>query len=190
MKKSFSLCLAAFALALFSTGNVFAQATASGTIQGTVLDQTQAVSPAAEVVITSKATGERRTVTSNESGNYRSDLLPAGAYTVKISKQGFGSTVQNVELLVGQTATINATLSPGTVTDILEVTATAPFVDINKTSVSTNITPTEVQELPMVGRDVANLAYLAPGVKAANSYDPTKNRYAILSVNGAGGRNV
>ena len=42
----------------------------------------------------------------------------------------------------------------------------------------------------MVGRDVANLAYLAPGVKAADSYDPTKNRYAILSVNGAGGRNV
>src|ERR1019366_8477377 len=50
--------------------------------------------------------------------------------------------------------------------------------------------PTEVQELPMVGRDVANLAYLAPGVKAADSYDPTKNRYAILSVNGDGGRNV
>lgn len=42
----------------------------------------------------------------------------------------------------------------------------------------------------MIGRDVANLAYLAPGVKAADSYDPTKNRYAILSVNGAGGRNV
>ena len=42
----------------------------------------------------------------------------------------------------------------------------------------------------MVGRDVANLAYLAPGVKQADSYDPTKNRYAILSVNGAGGRNV
>src|SRR5260221_12577564 len=42
----------------------------------------------------------------------------------------------------------------------------------------------------MVGRDVANLAYLAPGVKATDSYDPTKNRYAILSVNGQGGRNV
>ena len=42
----------------------------------------------------------------------------------------------------------------------------------------------------MIGRDVANLAYLAPGVKEADSYDPTKNRYAILSVNGDGGRNV
>jgi len=47
-----------------------------------------------------------------------------------------------------------------------------------------------VQELPLLGRDVANLAYLAPGVKATDSYDPTKNRYAVLSVNGQSGRNV
>ena len=85
---------------------------------------------------------------------------------------------------------MNATLPPGTATEIVEVTGEAPLVDVGKTSVSTNITPTEVEELPMVGRDVANLAYLAPGVKATDSYDPTKNRYAILSVNGAGGRNV
>ena len=48
----------------------------------------------------------------------------------------------------------------------------------------------EVEELPLLGRDVANLAYLAPGVRATDSYDPTKNRYAILSVNGQSGRNV
>ena len=47
-----------------------------------------------------------------------------------------------------------------------------------------------MEELPLVGRDAANLAYLAPGVKAADSYDPTKNRYAILSINGSDGRNV
>src|SRR6202040_3359132 len=63
-------------------------------------------------------------------------------------------------------------------------------VDQLKTSVGQTITPKEVEELPMVGRDVANLAYLAPGVKAADSYDPTKTRYAVLSVNGEGGRNV
>jgi len=42
-------------------------------------------------------------------------------------------------------------------------------------------------ELPLIGRDIADLCVLSPGVKAANSYDPTKKRYAILSVNGAGG---
>lgn len=192
MKKSLDLCQTVIVLVLFSISavNAFAQATATGTVQGTVFDQTQAVIGEAEVVITSKATGEKRTVLTNESGNYRFDLLSAGGYTVKITKQGFAAVVQNIDLPVGQTVTANATLTPGATTQIVEVTGSAPLVDIAKTSVSQNITPTEVEQLPMVGRDVANLAYLAPGVKAADSYDPTKNRYAILSVNGSGGRNV
>src|SRR5437899_10017414 len=92
--------------------------------------------------------------------------------------------------MIGQTATVNVELKTGSVSEIIEVTSEAPLVDLLKTSVSQNITPSEVQELPLLGRDVANLAYLAPGVKATDSYDPTKNRYAILSVNGQGGRNV
>src|SRR5205823_10511355 len=84
----------------------------------------------------------------------------------------------------------NAELKPGAASEVIEVTSEAPLLDQAKTDVSQNITPTEVQELPMVGRDVANLAYLAPGVKPADSYDPTKNRYAILSVNGNNGRDV
>ncbi len=72
----------------------------------------------------------------------------------------------------------------------MEVTAARPLVDQTKTDVSTNITPEQITDLPLIGRDIADLAYLSPGVKAADSYDPTKNRYAILSVNGQGGRNV
>jgi hypothetical protein len=72
----------------------------------------------------------------------------------------------------------------------VEVSGSAPLVDLEKTSVSQNITPSDVDDLPLVGRDAANLAYLAPGVKAADSYDPTKNRYAVLSINGSDGRNV
>ena len=179
------------AILLFLSGaNVFAQATASSTIQGTVTDPSQAVVAGADVVATNKATGTTREMSTDQSGNYRFDLLSAGNYTVKISKPGFASVVQNVDLLVGQTATASVVLNPGSTTEIVEVTETAPLVDITKTSVSQDITPKEVEELPMLGRDVANLAYLAPGVKAADSYDPTKNRYAILSVNGAGGRNV
>ena len=74
--------------------------------------------------------------------------------------------------------------------ETVEVTSSAPLVDQTKTDVSTNITPEQITDLPLIGRDIADLAYLAPGVKAADSYDPTKNRYAILSVNGEGGRNV
>ena len=170
--------------------NVHAQATASGTILGTVIDKSEAAVAGAEVVITNKGTGATRSATSADTGSYRFDLLSAGTYTVRVSKAGFATVVQTVELLVGQTVTVNATMDPGSVSQTIEVTSEAPLVDVAKTGVSQEITPTQVEQLPMVGRDVANLAYLAPGVKAANSYDPTKNRYAILSVNGAGGRNV
>ena len=190
MRYSCLLCAMVLALLLFSAGSASAQATASGTIQGTVFDPSQAVIVSAQVVITNKATGETRAATTNDSGSYRFDLLSAGSYSVRISKPGFAAVMEGVDLLVGQTATANATLSPGTTTELVEVTGVAPLMDLNKSSVSQNITPTEVELLPMVGRDVANLAYLAPGVKAADSYDPTKNRYAILSVNGEGGRNV
>ncbi len=175
---------------LLSSAQLFAQATASATVEGTVYDKSQAVVADAQVVITSKANGTARTTTTNSSGTYRFDLLSAGAYTVKVSKQGFAGLTENVDLLVGQTASANAVLTPGSASETIEVTETAPLLDVAKTGVSTQITPSEVEELPMVGRDVANLAYLAPGVKAADSYDPTKNRYAILSVNGADGRNV
>ncbi len=182
--------LVALLTSVFLTGTLFAQATASGTVLGTVMDASHAVVPGAEVTITSQTTGETRKTSSNDSGEYRFDLMSAGRYTVKVSKQGFKAVDQNIELLVGGTANASVTLSPGATTEVIEVTEAAPIMDLAKTSVSQNVTPAEVEELPMVGRDVANLAYLAPGVKAADSYDPTKNRYAILSVNGGGGRNV
>ncbi|MGD0772514.1 MAG: TonB-dependent receptor [Candidatus Solibacter sp.] len=190
MRNAFLAVALAIASLSISSGRLYAQATASGTIQGTVVDQSQGVIVGADVVITSKATGEKRTSATNGEGNFRFDLLSAGAYSVKVTKQGFSAQVQNVDLLVGQSITASATLTPGATTEVVEVTGAAPLVDMGKSGVSQNITPTEVAELPMVGRDVANLAYLVPGVKATDSYDPTKNRYAILSVNGAGGRNV
>jgi outer membrane receptor protein involved in Fe transport len=181
--------IAALAL-LAGSSATFGQATASGTIQGTVLDKSESLITGAQVVITSKATGATRTASTSGEGTYRFDLLSAGLYTVKVSKEGFSTVSETVELLVGQTATANITLNPGSISETIEVTEQAPLLDVAKTSVSQQITPSEVQELPLLGRDVANLAYLAPGVKATDSYDPTKNRYAILSVNGQSGRNV
>jgi len=191
MKKRI-LCFAILGCLVLVLGAVRAeaQATASGTVQGTVLDKSQAAVAGAEVTVTSKATGTARMTTSGDTGYYRFDLLSAGVYTVKVTKAGFTTIVETIELLVGQTTTTNVTLNPGAISEVVEVTTEAPMIDLTKTSVSQNISPTEVQELPLLGRDVANLAYLAPGVKATDSYDPTKNRYAILSVNGQSGRNV
>jgi outer membrane receptor protein involved in Fe transport len=190
MKKLLYLLLTGVMLLSLANSNAYAQATASGTIQGTVTDPSGAVVPSAQVVAKNKATDLTRTTTSSDTGDYRFELLPAGNYTITITKSGFATYVQTIEILIGQTATVNAQLKTGVATELIEVTGEAPLIDQAKTDVSQNITPTQVEELPMVGRDVANLAYLAPGVKAADSYDPTKNRYAILSVNGNGGRDV
>jgi outer membrane receptor protein involved in Fe transport len=176
---------------LLASSMGFAQATASSVLQGTVLDKAGAAVVGAEVTITNPATGFSRTVKTGSDGSYHIDPLPVGTYNVRVSMGGFGNAVaEHIETLVGATATQNFTMIAGSTKETIEVTAEAPVVDQLKTDVSQNITPKEVQELPMIGRDVANLAYLAPGVKAADSYDPTKNRYAILSVNGQGGRNV
>ena len=72
---------------------LFAQATASGNIQGTVVDQSQAVVANAEVVLTNLANGSTRTTATNDSGIYRFELLSAGNYTAKINAKGF-STVE------------------------------------------------------------------------------------------------
>ncbi|UWZ84814.1 TonB-dependent receptor [Occallatibacter riparius] len=170
--------------------HLLAQATASGSVQGTVTDPSAAVVSGAEVTITSVSTDAKRTTTTNATGGYRFDLLPAGKYKLQISSAGFSTVLQNIEILVGQTVTINVGLKPGSTTQTVEVSAESAIIDTAKTSVGVEITPSEVQNLPMVGQDAANLAYLAPGVKQTDSYDPTKNRYAILSVNGDGGRNV
>ena len=187
-------CAHALLLALFvvvsGAGYLLAQATATGTLLGTVSDKSGAVVPGAEVTATYKATGVTRTAATSDTGSYRFDFVPAGTYQIKITKQGFQSVLQTAELLVGQSAMVNATLTPGTISEVVEVTGSAPIVDTTKTSVSLDITPSEVADLPLVGRDAANLAYLAPGVRATDSYDPTKNRYAILSVNGSDGRNI
>src|SRR5438270_7509500 len=93
--------IAALAL-LVASSATFGQATASGTVEGTVLDKSQSSVSGAEVVITSKATGVTRTATSSDVGTFRFDLLSAGFYTVRVSKDGFSTVVQTVELLVGQ----------------------------------------------------------------------------------------
>ncbi len=180
-----------FLIALFAMPlHLLAQATASGAVTGTITDPTQAVISGAAVTIVSVSTDAKRTTTTTSSGTYRFDLLSAGNYKLTVSSTGFSTVTENFELMVGQTVSANIALHPGAATQTVEVAAENPLIDTTKTSVSAEITPNEVQQLPMVGQDAADLAYLAPGVKQTDSYDPTKNRYAILSVNGDGGRNV
>ena len=137
MRKYSTAAVYLFLLALLLPRAIMSQATASGTILGTISDPSQAVVSGAKVTITSNATGTARTVVTNSEGSYRFDLLPAGAYKLTIEGSGFATTTQSIQLLVGQTATANLTLKPGAATQTVEVEGVNPLVDVMKTSVST-----------------------------------------------------
>ena len=184
-------CFIVLSLVLTSCNFLSAQATATGNIVGVVTDATGAALPNATVTATSKATNAQRTVTSNSAGQYRFDFLPAGVYDVKGESSGFSSAeVKDIELLVGTTFTANLPMRAGVVNSSIEVIANNQLVDTEKTDSSSTVTPKEIVDLPLNGRDIANLAILAPGVKMVDSYDPTKNRYAVYAVNGSSGRNT
>src|SRR5215472_3497242 len=140
---------------LFSSTGLRGQATASSTVQGTITDQTGAVIGKADVTLTAKETGVVRTSKTNNAGEYRFDGLTAGFYTIRATASGFTTgEVNQVELLVGRTLTQDFALKPGSVSETVEVTAAAPLVDQTKTDVSTNITTNQIQDLPLIGRDI------------------------------------
>jgi len=192
MRKRIMLSLFALVLVCLSSINLMAQINATATLQGTVTDKSGAVIPAADVKITNKATGEVRQATTTGSGLYSFNLLPAGIYEVRVSVKGFSTAAfENVEMFVGRTTTIDAQMSPSAQAETVTVEAAgAALVDVVKTDVSRAVTPSEVQDLPLNGRDFVNLAILAPGARPVNSYDPTKARIGVFATNGSSGRNV
>lgn len=178
-------------LGVLSCSAALAQVTADAALTGVVRDSSGAIVANAPVRLERSDTGAVRESRTNGQGEYRFDLLAPGTYSLTISVSGFQTKViRSITLAVGQTATTDATLQVGQQTQTVTVEATPPLLNAEKTDVSTTISPNEVANLPLIGRDFANLAYLAPGVKLTDSYDPTKNRYAILSVNGNNGRDV
>ncbi len=192
MRNRILLLFTALALVCLSTTNVFGQVTATATLQGTVTDKTAAVIPNADVTISNASTGMQRTEKTNNAGFYVFNLLPAGIYEVRVAVKGFATGVyQNVELAVGRNTTVDAQLSPSQQAETVTVEAAgAGLVDLQKTDVSTPISPAQVENMPLNGRDFVNLAVLAPGAHAVPSYDPTKNRIGVFATNGSSGRNV
>src|SRR3989454_8108024 len=191
MKSNVALGFLLLCVLLLGSANLFGQATASATLEGTILDKTQAAVVGATVTLKNKETGATRTTSSNDIGSYRFDLLPGGIYQLKVNMRGFSvASAENVQALVGQTTTLNFTLSLGSITETVTVTSEPPIVDVEKTNVGLAITPNDIESMPLNGRDFANLAYLAPGASPVDSYDPTKNRIAIFGINGSSGRNV
>ena len=155
-------------LLLLSIGllvGVHAQSSTTGNITGTVRDPQGAAVPKAEVTITDEKTGQTRNVTATEDGFYTVTSLPAGIYTVTTAPTGFKKTITTgVELHVNENKTVNLDLQVGQVTETVTVTSEAAPVELRSGEVSSLISEKQVTELPLNGRNYAQLALMVPGV--------------------------
>lgn len=161
-------------LLLLSIGlvvGVHAQSSTAGNITGTVRDPQGAAVPKAEVTIVEAKTGASRTVTANEDGFYNAPSLPAGVYSISTAPAGFKKTITTgVELHVSENKTVNLDLQVGQVTETVTVTSESAPVELRSGEVSSLISEKQVTELPLNGRNYAQLALMVPGVSQAGSF--------------------
>ena len=149
-------------------------------LTGTVTDPQGRRITQATVRVVQAATGlERQTVTTSD-GSYLLDSLPIGIYSVSFSKDGFSVyTAERVEEVVGHTRTLNARLSLAR-ESTQHTTITEPMVQLDKSdaTVGTAIGRTAVQELPLNGRNFANLTAFTPGAIDNGASDERTIRFA------------
>lgn len=161
------LCQAAL-FVLFFTIALFAQRD-FGTLTGTVTDSTGAVVAGAKILITEQATGVKDAVEADSSGTYVRPLLKPGIYTLEVEATGFRKAIQrDIQLTGGDRVGVNIQLTVGELSQSIEVTAAAPLLQTETTTLGNTMGAKVVSELPLGGqRKFTFLAPLAPGVVPA-----------------------
>ncbi len=171
----------------------FAQggAGSTGSIQGTIVDESGAVLPGTNVTATGPALQGAQTTTSNAQGIYRLLGLPAGTYKLTYELGGFGTVVrEGVRIGIGFTADVNVKLSLKTMEEALTVTGESPTIDSTVTRVQTNFDENQLSSLPNA-RDMWSLLSTTPAV-TLNRFDvggSTAGTQTTYVAYGNGGQN-
>ncbi|MFI5096561.1 MAG: TonB-dependent receptor domain-containing protein [Candidatus Acidiferrales bacterium] len=189
----FTLLVTCLAL-LFAASPLFAQVDA-GAILGTVTDQSGGAINGAKVVLTSEGTGASVTFTTSSDGGYKFSPVRIGSYKLDVTFQGFqATTTKGVVVNIGAEVVQNFSLRPGSVTQSIEVTATAPLLESQDASVGQVVDSSSVNNLPLNGRNFTFLAQLSAGVNSpqadtrgnaasgafsANGNRPAQNNYLL-----------
>src|SRR6201987_1731577 len=139
------------------------QATTS--LRGTVTDPDGNAVTGANVVLANAESRTERTVTTGNQGEYQFLLVPPGSYPLKGKAAGFrGSEQTNLVLLVNTPATANVQLKVGAATETLTVTSEVPAINLVDASLGNSFNQTQVQDIPLEGRNVPDLLSLQAGV--------------------------
>ncbi|HKE21195.1 MAG TPA: carboxypeptidase-like regulatory domain-containing protein [Bryobacteraceae bacterium] len=142
--------------------------TPTATVVGRIVDPTRAAVAGATVRVRNVDTNDTRTVQSTAEGEYTVSSLPPGTFEISFEKTGFRATVEkNLELQVDQTARVDVQLAVGAVAQSMEVVADVPLVNTETASRGDVVTPREITEMPLNGRDFNDLVFLVAGAQPA-----------------------
>lgn len=138
-------------------------------ITGTVTDQSAAVIVGAKVTVTQTSTDISRVDTTNNNGQFNIPSLPPTTYTVTVQAQGFKQYVQQVVLLADQIRNMDIRLQVGEATQQITVESSSVQVNTVSQELSQVIERSRVTDLPLNGRNAADLTLLVPGAVSALS---------------------
>jgi hypothetical protein len=136
-------------------------------ITGTVADQSGAIIIGAKVTVTQKSTGTARTDTTSNNGQFNITSLPPTTYTVTVQAQGFKQYVQEIVLLADQIRSMDIRLQVGEATQQITVESSSVQVNTVSQELSQVIERSRVTDLPLNGRNAADLTLLVPGAVTA-----------------------
>ena len=186
--------VSALLLCLLLTPAAFSQQI-TGTLTGTVQDASGAVIPGADVVLVDNASGTERRSQSNEQGYFTIAAIPAGAYTVRVTAEGF-SVLERTNVILGTGDKRNLSdlvMQVGATTETITVTGALDTVTpVDSGEQSTTITSEQLQDLAVVGRSAAEFIKIIPGMSPTGSGLENKPGFSGENIgingNGDGGR--
>jgi hypothetical protein len=142
-------------------------------LAGTVTDNTAAVLPSVAIKVTNQDTNTAVNLLTDAAGDYRAVNLTPGSYTVEAVKQGFQRFIsKGLVLQVAQEARLDIQLQVGAIEQSVEVSAAAPLLQTEGSTVGQVIDSKPIETLPLNGRNIVQLAVIAPGVTGL-SYSQT-----------------
>jgi hypothetical protein len=180
---STSTRLSSFVFILFASALIslqaFGQAT-TGSISGRVADSSGSVVLGAHVSIKDVDTGVITTARTNSSGEFNQTALPPNHYTITVEATGFATaSISAFELQIDQKARFNISVKVGAASTNVEITDSAPILQLQGAETGQVIGAREISELPLEGRDFSGLLLLIPGVVSGSGGNNLN-----LSVNG------
>jgi hypothetical protein len=136
-----------------------------GDLEGTVRDASGGVVPGATLTVTNIDTNVTRTTITDQDGRYLVPALPPGTYRINVELQGFeGEMREGVTLQLGQSVPVDFTLRVAGQREAITVVADAPLVDPGKTAIASVINQTQIENLPINGRNFISFSIITPGV--------------------------